>query len=128
MAARLLELHGHHDLLERICVVTGPISGIGREVAEQLAERGAHVVLAARDVGRATALADALRAAHPAAVLEVLPPPLDLASLAAVRAWAAAFLERHSRLDVLIHNAGGCCGGQLDAGWAGRQAESRRKS
>ena len=88
----------------RTIVVTGANSGIGLEAARTLAGAGAHVVLAGRDPRRAEAAAAELRAAHPAAELEVL--PLDLASLASVRDFASAFSARHARLDALLNNAG----------------------
>ena len=88
----------------RTIVVTGANSGIGLEAARTLAGAGAHLVLACRDPRRAEAAAAELRAAHPAAAIEVL--PLDLASLASVRDFASAFSARHARLDALLNNAG----------------------
>ena len=92
------------DLSGRIVVVTGGNSGIGYEASRELARKGAHVVLACRDPGRAEEARAKLAAERPEARLEVM--DLDLSSLASVRAFAQRFLERHSRLDVLCNNAG----------------------
>lgn len=83
----------------RTVLVTGGNSGIGAAAAAALAERGAHVVITARDVDRGREAA----AGMPGSV-EVM--PLDLASLQAVRGFAARFLASHDDLCVLVNNAG----------------------
>ncbi len=85
----------------RTAVVTGANSGIGFETARVLAEHGATVILACRDVARGEAAA--ARIAGPGRT-EV--QPLDLSSLASVRAAAGQLHERYQRLDLLINNAG----------------------
>jgi NAD(P)-dependent dehydrogenase (short-subunit alcohol dehydrogenase family) len=93
------------DLAGKTIVVTGGNSGIGYEAARVLARKGAHVVLACRDPGKAQAAVGAMKRAAPSAVsVEAL--PLDLADLASVRAFAAAYRTRHATLDVLCNNAG----------------------
>ncbi|MCL4683526.1 SDR family oxidoreductase [Myxococcota bacterium] len=89
----------------RVAVITGANSGIGFETARALARRGARVVLACRDTEKALVAVRqvGLEAPQKDAVSSL---PLDLASLASVRAFADAFRARSSRLDVLIHNAG----------------------
>ncbi len=92
------------DLGGRTLIVTGANSGLGREAALGFARKGAHVVLACRDPGRAKAACDAIRAQHPDARLDAL--ELDLASLASVRRFADAFLASGRELHVLCNNAG----------------------
>ena len=92
------------DQSGRVAVVTGANGGLGLEVALELARRGALVVMAARDQGKAAAARDAILGQVPGAALEL--QPLDLASLASVREAAAAVLAGHPRVDILVNNAG----------------------
>ena len=92
------------DLTGKTVVVTGANSGLGYEATRELARRGAHVVLACRDGGKARAAIDAITRAHTAASLE--PAELDLASLESIRSFAHDFQTRHAKLDVLCNNAG----------------------
>jgi len=82
----------------RVAVVTGATSGIGRHTAASLAQAGAEVVLAVRDVERGERVREEIGAA---AVVR-----LDLAEQASVHAAAAELLERWPRIDVLVNNAG----------------------
>jgi len=88
----------------KVCIVTGSNTGIGKETARGLARRGAHVVLACRDVGKAEAARKDISASTGQSAVEVL--PLDLASQASIRSFAARFAASHDRLDVLVNNAG----------------------
>jgi NAD(P)-dependent dehydrogenase (short-subunit alcohol dehydrogenase family) len=89
----------------KICVVTGANSGIGKETARGLAQAGATVVIACRDAAKGEeARADI--AASTGAGDRVRVMALDLASLASVRAFAAAFAREHRSLHVLVNNAG----------------------
>ena len=85
-----------------VVLITGATRGIGREVAAQLAGRGATVLVSARERARAQATAAELRAAGDVRALDA---DLDVADPASVAA-AAATLERDpGRLDVLVNNA-----------------------
>jgi NAD(P)-dependent dehydrogenase (short-subunit alcohol dehydrogenase family) len=83
----------------RVAVVTGANTGLGFETARVLAEHGASVVLAVRDVAKGRAAAE--RMGGTVSVQE-----LDLASLESVRTAAAALRASHPRIDLLINNAG----------------------
>ncbi len=93
------------DQRGRIAVVTGGNSGLGLETTRELARKGAHVVLACRDVDKGAAAATEIRATGvPGADIDVA--TLDLASLASVRAFAEWVRGEHERIDLLVNNAG----------------------
>jgi NAD(P)-dependent dehydrogenase (short-subunit alcohol dehydrogenase family) len=92
------------ELEGRIAIVTGANSGLGFETALALAEHGAHVVLACRDLAKAAATESMILAAHRQASIESL--ALDLSHLASVRAFAEKFLASHRELHILCNNAG----------------------
>ena len=85
-------------------LVTGSNTGIGFATAQQLAEKGAEVILACRSREKGEAALARLQAAVPGAVVTLM--LLDLANLASVRECAAQVNARYQRLDVLINNAG----------------------
>ena len=79
-------------------IVTGANTGIGFEAAEVLAGKGARVLLACRDAGKA---AEAIGRIGGGDLVHL---PLDLADLASVQR-AADIAAREPRLDVLLNNA-----------------------
>src|SRR5690606_19350461 len=84
-------------------VVTGANGGLGREIARQLAQRGATVVLTSRDAQKgADARADVLQDVPDANLAVEL---LDLGSLVSVRAFAER-VTAGGDLDGLVANAG----------------------
>ena len=83
----------------KVCIVTGSNTGIGKETARGLAQRGARVILACRDVGKAEAARKDIVATTGNNEVEVI--PLDLASKASIRAATGksrASVGRPSRL------------------------------
>jgi NAD(P)-dependent dehydrogenase (short-subunit alcohol dehydrogenase family) len=96
------------DLTGKTAVVTGANSGVGAETARVLALRGAHVLMACRDLSRADrARRRILKESHgrvPEDRLELV--RLDLSSLASVRTFAQEFVTQNRRLHLLINNAG----------------------
>ena len=92
------------DLSGREAIVTGANTGIGFETAKGLAQKGAHVTLACRNPEKGQAALKRIQSelGEAAASLE----QLDLADLKNVEAFARRYTEGHSRLDLLILNAG----------------------
>ncbi len=92
------------DLTGKVAVVTGANGGLGLETARTLARAGAHVVMAVRNQEKAAVALDDIKSGCPSADLELV--PLDLGSLASVRAAADQILAAHDKIDILINNAG----------------------
>ncbi|MEW2482014.1 SDR family NAD(P)-dependent oxidoreductase [Mycobacterium sp. NPDC049093] len=92
------------DQSGRTAVVTGANTGLGLETAKALAARGAHVVLAVRNVTKGEAAAEWISRSVPDADLEL--QRLDLGSLASVHEAADEIRTKHERIDLLINNAG----------------------
>lgn len=88
--------------MNRIAIVTGAGSGIGRASALALLADGWHVVLAGR---REDALRDTVAAAGDAGS-RALPVSTDVSDAASVKALFAKTREVHGRLDLLFNNAG----------------------
>jgi NAD(P)-dependent dehydrogenase (short-subunit alcohol dehydrogenase family) len=92
------------DQRGRTALITGANSGLGFQAATGLARKGAVVILACRDAGKAAIAAARISDAAPGGVTEV--QRLDLGSLDSVRAAADEIKSRHASLDLLINNAG----------------------
>jgi NAD(P)-dependent dehydrogenase (short-subunit alcohol dehydrogenase family) len=91
------------DLVGRFIVVTGANTGIGRSTAQQLAARGASLVLACRSEARTRPVLEAIRQAGAGDAQFVW---LDLADLASVRTAAAQIAGLGRPIDVLLNSAG----------------------
>ena len=92
------------DLKDRLVVITGATSGIGKETARVLAGKNASVIIAARNLQKAEAVAAEVLKEFPNA--DISARELDLSDLVSVKAFADSILADFHRLDVLINNAG----------------------
>jgi NAD(P)-dependent dehydrogenase (short-subunit alcohol dehydrogenase family) len=92
------------DQTGRVAVITGANTGLGYETAAALAAKGAHVVLAVRNLDKGKDAAVLIHKRNPAA--EVNLQELDLTSLDSIRAAAEQLRSDHDRIDLLINNAG----------------------
>ncbi|MEL7371248.1 MAG: 3-hydroxybutyrate dehydrogenase [Myxococcota bacterium] len=90
------------SLSEKVAVITGAASGIGRRMAEVYASRGARVVVADIDRTKAEATAAAIQASGGAAMAV----SMDVTDEAQVQSGIDAAAARFGRIDVLISNAG----------------------
>ncbi|XP_037935648.1 retinol dehydrogenase 12 [Teleopsis dalmanni] len=88
----------------KVVIITGCNTGIGKETALELAQRGAKIYMACRDSARCEAAR--LEIIQRTQNQQVYNRTLDLASLASVRQFAENFLAEEPRLDILINNAG----------------------
>jgi NAD(P)-dependent dehydrogenase (short-subunit alcohol dehydrogenase family) len=100
-----------NDLTDRVAVITGAASGIGRELALVCARRGAHLALC--DIND-TAVADTAEAARTVGA-RALTSRVDVSDADAMTRFAEATFARFGRVDLLVNNAGvGLVGGFLD--------------
>ncbi len=88
---------------DRVVVITGAGSGIGRALAVRAARRGA--LLALCD-WHADGLAETVRLAEHAGAQKVSQAVVDVSDQAAVADWAAAVVEEHGRVNLVVNNAG----------------------
>jgi NAD(P)-dependent dehydrogenase (short-subunit alcohol dehydrogenase family) len=92
------------DQTGRVAVITGSNTGLGFETAAALAQHGAHVVLAVRNLDKGKDAAALIQQRSPSA--DVALQELDLTSLDSIRVAAQQLRADHDRIDLLINNAG----------------------
>jgi NAD(P)-dependent dehydrogenase (short-subunit alcohol dehydrogenase family) len=92
------------DQSGRVAIVTGANSGLGFDTAAVLADKGAHVVLAVRNLDKGNDAASRIKSQSPNAVVAL--QELDLTSLESVHKAADQLRADHPRIDLLINNAG----------------------
>jgi NAD(P)-dependent dehydrogenase (short-subunit alcohol dehydrogenase family) len=90
------------DLTGRVAIITGGSIGLGRQMAEGLAEMGASVVLCARKQERCHQAAEELKKLG----VKAIALACDVRSQASVQQAIDATLTQFGRIDVLINNAG----------------------
>jgi NAD(P)-dependent dehydrogenase (short-subunit alcohol dehydrogenase family) len=91
------------NLTGKYILVTGATDGIGKETALQLAQRGAIVLVHARNADRGEGAIRELLQYAPDAHFELV--TADLSSLAQVRQFAQSVNDKYEQLDVLVNNA-----------------------
>lgn len=96
----------------KVAAITGAGSGIGRQLALELAERGAELALS--DVNEA-GLAETVASCREAGAPRVSEARVDVADRAAVEAWADAVVAEHGRANLIFNNAGVALASTLEA-------------
>ena len=99
------------DLSGRVAIVTGGSVGLGRQMAEGLAEMGANLVLCARKKERCLQAAEELKSLG----VEVLALGCDVKDPASIEAVADATVKQFGRIDILVNNAGTSWGAPVEA-------------
>ena len=95
----------HTTMQNRICMVTGATSGMGKATAVALAQMGATVILVARNQSKGEAVRDEIRTQSGNMHVEVM--LADLSSQQSIRELAKSFQQNYQHLHVLVNNAGG---------------------
>jgi NAD(P)-dependent dehydrogenase (short-subunit alcohol dehydrogenase family) len=90
------------DLTGRVAIVTGGSVGLGRQMAEGLAEVGAHLVLCARKKERCQQAAEELQEKG----VQAIALGCDVKDPLSIRAVADTAVKQFGRIDILINNAG----------------------
>lgn len=97
----------------KICLVTGANSGIGKETALALAEKGATVVMICRDQTRGEAARQEIAEKSKNEAIDLL--IADMSSQKSIRAVAAEFQQKYNALHVLVNNAGAAFRGRQES-------------
>lgn len=98
------------DLSGRVAIITGGSTGLGRQMAEALAETGANVVLCARKKERCVQAAEELQKLG----VKTLALGCDVKSQTQIQETVDATLAQFGRIDILINNAGTSWGAPME--------------
>lgn len=93
-----------NQINSQIVIITGSSGGIGLEICRILSGRGAHIIMACKDIEKANAVKNQIIKSNKEAKIEVR--PLDLNSFDCVRRFVKQFSNDFNKLDILINNAG----------------------
>src|SRR5438046_10654401 len=90
------------DLSGKTALVTGGSRGLGLQIAEALGEMGAKLAISARKPDELEQAREFLARQH----IEALPLVCDISRPEAIEPMVSKLLERHGKVDVLVHHAG----------------------
>jgi NAD(P)-dependent dehydrogenase (short-subunit alcohol dehydrogenase family) len=99
------------DLTGRVAIVTGGSVGLGRQMAEGLAEMGANLVLCARKKERCVQASEELQRSG----VQVLALSCDVKEPSSIQAVVDATVKQFGRIDILINNAGTSWGAPVES-------------
>jgi NAD(P)-dependent dehydrogenase (short-subunit alcohol dehydrogenase family) len=98
------------DLSDRVAIITGGGVGLGRQMAEGLAEMGAHLILCARKKERCEQAAEELKALG----VKTVALGCDVRNAAEIQQVVSATVSQFGRVDILINNAGASWGAPVE--------------
>lgn len=90
--------------MDKIVVITGANSGIGRAATFQFAQEGYKVIMACRDLVNGKEVQKEMKAQLEKAYIDLM--EVDMGSFESIRRFCEAFKGKYNKLDILIHNAG----------------------
>ncbi|TGJ81953.1 hypothetical protein E0Z10_g6804 [Xylaria hypoxylon] len=94
------------DLTDKVYLVTGANTGVGKQLARLLYSKNAKAYIAARSEGKANEAIRDIRESHPSSSGALIFLHIDLNDLSSVKASAERFLSIETKLHVLFNNAG----------------------
>ena len=92
------------DMVNKICVVTGATSGIGKETAKELAQKGAHVIIVGRNAKKCIATINSIKQDNETAHVDYI--CADLSDLKQVSNLGSRLTQDYDHIDILVNNAG----------------------
>lgn len=92
------------DLKDKVIIVTGATSGLGKEATKILSQKNATVIMAVRNTKKAETVENEIKQKQPNARIDIR--EMDLSSFESVKRFAEGVTKDYNRLDVLINNAG----------------------
>ena len=90
------------DLTGKVAIITGSTRGIGKAIAEQMADHGAKVVISSRKAGPCDEVAAAINAKHPGAAIAA---PANISSKEDLQRVVDAAMAAFGKIDILVCNA-----------------------
>lgn len=90
--------------MDKIVIITGANSGIGKAATVQFAKEGYKVIMACRDLINGKEVKDEIKAQLGNVSIELM--EVDMGSFESIKKFCDAFSSKYPRLDILIHNAG----------------------
>lgn len=88
---------------KKVCIITGANSGIGKQAAIQIANKGFHVVIACRSLERGKKALDEIKKKSNDNSVELM--IVDMSLKSSVHLFAQEVINKFSKIDILIHNA-----------------------
>uniref|UniRef100_UPI00262871F6 SDR family NAD(P)-dependent oxidoreductase n=1 Tax=Roseovarius sp. TaxID=1486281 RepID=UPI00262871F6 len=101
------------NLRGKKCVVLGGTRGIGRAIADTLADEGADVAICARNADQIKAAVEDLKGKG----VNAAGGPVDVTDGDALKAWITSAGESLGGIDILVSNAGAMAQGNDEASW-----------
>lgn len=95
------------------CVILGGTRGIGRAIADTLADEGADVAICARNADQIAVAVEQLKAKG----VNAVGGPVDVTDGDALKAWITSAGEQLGGIDILVSNAGAMAQGNDEASW-----------
>jgi NAD(P)-dependent dehydrogenase (short-subunit alcohol dehydrogenase family) len=90
------------DLTGKVAIITGSSRGIGRAIAERMADHGAKVVISSRKAGPCDEVAAEINAAHPGHAIAI---PANISSKADLQRLVDETRKAFGKIDILVCNA-----------------------